>query len=372
MISTELIQGGFAGGGFSRNSAGRVKIIDIFRSGSIGDVKNDSCPTRLGDDVEDKMKNFVISWRVFCQYYSVGDNSYPSKLNEKLNDLFISSNELTPSEWVKVVRLINKLPHADFYKLANRILGASDKLHLIIKVIFMNYRDLLERIFRRFLVLQGLDPGLPKLEAKWKALDKKFKIESTSPMLYFSTYFGLTFKNARPKFSTRFSSLDSALKKYKYLGFCRKKPIYRLQVLLDFPVIELLEAINTLDPKSLKSFDFTLLQKVIDEYNQHKHKLKSPPIPESKKFDFLYGDKLRKGHDFEDSLRSHEVEKLPRTGMKVRKFEDTLEGKMKKAMDELIEKLVKYRDDLEKKEEFNVDLVTHLNEINTAIVSIGQ
>lgn len=354
MISSELIKGG-------------LDFVDKKHKTIISTKEKENvCLQCIGNDVDDNIKNFIISWRVFCKYHSPGDSNYTIELNDCMNTILRTSHTLNADEWCEIVhRLVNLSPQ-DFSKFINKVLGASDKLKNITKLLFTTWRLMIETFFIEFLKLRNelivkknkaaqkkgdlAKNDLGDLKKKWAHANTRFSIDTSSHIIYFSTANGYKYKLAPHILTghTETKILFDKLNKYSYLGFCIKKPLFRLSKLLEFPLSELFGAIiaieEELEHKKTIVPDLSDLQNILDRYksNQSDQFIQSNQITQH--------DPADKRHAFAE-LKTMSTDKL---------YEN---------MELLIKKLMSAKNNTKNEELAHIPIIKLFNEINNIILS---
>lgn len=139
-------------------------------------------------------------------------------------------------------------------------------------VMYINYRNAYIQKHK----LQKTDSmnHMDELYENWMAIDKYYKIETSSPVLLYANFPSIPYDlpwlrqlyteddiwEVKPtpihlsiSKLPQTKKLEDAIKNFTYLGFCPRRPLYRLQKLFEFPIEELILSIDALSQKKYKS-----------------------------------------------------------------------------------------------------------------------
>ena len=135
-----------------------------------------------------------------------------------------------------------------------------------------------------------------------------------------------------------------SLLNYEHKGFCKYKPISRLQDLLEFPVEVLVDAIKQIDPKELNIDIRQMQSKILSTIKKIDTLIENNSI----KMDFMPVDVI-----------------IPKSQQDTRLY--TID-EVKKHIGELIQKIID--NDPNKKEEIYIDIAKHINSISQYLQTI--
>lgn len=219
----------------------------------------------FGNRAELAVRNRMSSWKTFLTIYWIDDVTiarYHSQLVQQVGDILSTKfpDETTVPELCRMLSVIaaGNVPNG-----LSTIYMLPEPMILAIRAVFMLWKNQIEDLIIRYNAT--LPPSqrndMRTLLGKWRELDRKYNINSSSVVLLFafnpaSPAEAYKLLNARkwtpsaPKFNwgsdrhaTAFLAAVSA-REFKYIGFCSRRPIYRLRELLKFPIAELVTAIH--------------------------------------------------------------------------------------------------------------------------------
>lgn len=290
----------------------------------------------VGNSVGITLRNRVSSWKAFKGVYKT---EVPSDkiLNGLVSD-FLGYDVTGPLESTEGDSKTEKyLTIPELNAIFESIFKSNLKITILrsfkiyqpissaIRSVFMLYKDHIEELLLKFdaglAKLNGKKSQIPDLMTNWREINKKYKIGSSSKLILFlfppkspSMLPNLAEKYVKvpgwhPKielfdWSTKDKKMAGLISKFRdeiksreflYLGFCPKRPVFRLTALMNFPTDALLDCLNYMD---IETRDYTKLHT--------KLKVIRLPKPTTAKFEFAtekaIGDGLEKLYSHIDNL----------------------------------------------------------------------
>lgn len=192
----------------------------------------------VGDKATFHMKQKIIDWNTFLEIYDqLDDKHYTNLIKEVVSILklpaYTNDRILIP--------LLRKIYNLEDDAIITRLLKENDvheSVAIVARSIFMKLIHLYEYLVKEVMKEIGID--FKKHMTKWKAYEKKHNLNSTSVLLLSWSYNLLEskIKNYKGPNATIIHKIVNELthNEWRYLGFCPKVPIYRILVLLRFPI----------------------------------------------------------------------------------------------------------------------------------------
>jgi hypothetical protein len=269
----------------------------------------------VGNKASSKLRNKILEWGAFKEMYPDIEKLDTVGLSSLCNTVKLvidSKNCLSPEDTLEVLKMMYELPDEKLSHMFLRRFNFGAPTKTALKSIFVNWVHHLEtavvdytKARDAYITKNKLDDdpnNVKDLLKNWTALDNYYNIQSSSPILLYSSFpskpYDLPWLRGafveidvwdlypRPfywivKGVPETIVLDKAVKKFTYLGFCPKRPKFRLQELFKFPLDELHKATKKLGGKLSSSTSYEKIVKLINK----KGNLKTPvyTVPEIKK-----------------------------------------------------------------------------------------
>lgn len=243
------------------------KPSDILRVDDVDYIVSDKFKTLLRDS--------FVDWGTFLDIYK--KNISDSIMFEQVIKLLdVKETENLRDVMIPLVKKIYNLPAESHMScmLKQFMLyePVSIALHAVFTTIKLHYEYLIETFIKArntYITTNKTKDKLNDLDTLmkfWADLNNQYDLDTSSLLLLFinppkglKNELHYKLKGTHEK---TMESLKSAMKKFRYPGFCPKVPQERLAKLLEFPVIEITKAIKALDPDA-KFPNYEFLEKTI-------------------------------------------------------------------------------------------------------------
>lgn len=257
----------------------------MYKTGGLEVTPDESADVIRIDDIDyivsDKFKALLrdsfVNWGTFLEIYK---KSIPDSVlfDQVIKLLDVKETENLRDVMLPLVKKIYSLPAeshmASMLKQFMLYEPVSIALHAVFTTIKTHYESLVEKFiiarnrYITFNKLRDKPNDLDELIKYWADLNNQYDLDTSSLLLLFinppkglksQLHFSVS---GTP--SKAIEAFKSAVKKFKYAGFCPKVPQERVAKLLEFPVTEVVAAIKSLDP-SAKFPNYAKLEKIIEE-----------------------------------------------------------------------------------------------------------
>jgi hypothetical protein len=252
----------------------------------------------VGDIAKTFVKNKITEWQTFKDvYYENGslNPKYYDKLIDVVNIIFpLPVNSEECKELTYMITTMYNSSDAQFLNGMNTIFNLLYSFKLTLRHLFMTWKVYLEKLIEIFVKLRNNYIETNKLEKKnkkndfyslinrWSEIDIENKVDTSSPILFFNfPPKKAKLENTIPSIEFRINGTDSHIsnsinvflknsKKFAYNGFCINMVIKRFNLLMMFPVSDLLHIIILLDINK----KYTHINKRIEKITNEIKKLK--------------------------------------------------------------------------------------------------
>jgi hypothetical protein len=246
-----------------------------FSGGSGGQIKTKI----VGNKTSVKLRDKILEWGAFNEIYKdieTLDTAGEDALCRTVKLVTSSHNCLNIENTLNVLKMIYALSDEKLSQMFIRRFNFVDVATSALKSVFVNWVKYLENAVIEYAkarnkYIKGSEKNdVNELQKNWAAIDAYYGIDSSSPLLLYTSFpeHPYVLPWLRSKYtesdvwdiqplpfywsvddvpSTK--KLNELVKKFTYLGFCPKRPKYRLQKLFEFPLEELFEATNDLGGK---------------------------------------------------------------------------------------------------------------------------
>ncbi len=242
----------------------------------------------IGDKFRFMLQDLILDWDTFLEIYNK-NMEYSDIFEQVVKILNIKDNQSLRDTLLQVVDQIYKLsPETHLICMLKQFL-IYEPLSISVHSLFNTIKNHYENIFKLFIETRNKYINNNKLKAKlnnwkerldeWNELNMNNNLDSSSVILLFlNPPRGL--KNNLfikiPNLEEKSNNLISAIKKFKYPGFCPKVPNKRLKGLLKFPLKEFVDIIYSMD-SSIKFPDYNTIEQKIENI-LHENKETKPVI----------------------------------------------------------------------------------------------
>jgi hypothetical protein len=234
----------------------------------------------VGNKTSVKLRDKILEWGAFKEVYNdieKLDTAGEEALCKTVKLVTDSQNCLDLDNTLSVLEMIYTLPDEKLSQMFIRRFNFADATKSALRSVYVNWVEYLETAIIEYVkarnsYIKGSEKknDVNKLQKNWEAIDSYYGINSSSPLLLYTSFpenpyvlpwlrgkytesdvwdiYPRTFHwivNGVP--STK--KLDELISKFTYLGFCPRRPKYRLQKLFEFPLEELYEATKALGGK---------------------------------------------------------------------------------------------------------------------------
>lgn len=234
----------------------------------------------VGNKTAVKLRDKILEWGAFKEVYTdieKLDTAGEAALCKTVKLVTDSQNCLDIDNTLSVLEMIYALPDEKLSQMFIRRFNFADATKKALRSIFVNWVEHLETAIieyakARNAYIKGSEKknDVNKLQKNWMAIDSYYGIDSSSPLLLYTSFpenpyvlpwlrgdytesdvwdiYPLTFYWIVDGVQAT-KKLDDLIRKFTYLGFCPRRPKYRLQKLFEFPLEELYEATKALGGK---------------------------------------------------------------------------------------------------------------------------
>lgn len=227
------------------------------------------------------LQDTLLDWGAFLQNYknSVTDNI----LIEQVSNIINIDNIDSIKKLLECVKLIHKMPAKNHLNCMIKQYFAYENLSLAIHGIFTTLVEYIESMIK-MLWLSGNNKNWSNLHEELESINRDQDLASSSIILLFcNPPKNLGSPLEFPNKTKQTANFIKAIKKFKYMGFCPKVPIKRLNALLQFPLVALFQAIKSIH-KDFMPIDLVELNtRVVNILNKiPKKNIKYPKLKKKK------------------------------------------------------------------------------------------
>lgn len=247
-----------------------------FSGGSKGHIKTKI----VGNKVLIKLRDKILEWGAFKEVYQnieTLDKAGEDALCKTVKIITDSKTCLNLNNTLSVLKMIYLLPDEKLSQMFIRRFNFAEATQIALRSIYTNWVNHLETAIieyakARNLYIKGSDKknDVDELQKNWEAIDEYYGINSSSPLLLYTSFpenpYVLPWLRGIYTESDEWDicplpfywtvsgvqstiTLDKLVKKFTYLGFCPRRPKYRLEKLFEFPLEELYKATKDLGGK---------------------------------------------------------------------------------------------------------------------------
>lgn len=253
----------------------------------------------VGNKSSDTVRDKMLEWGAFMEIYpdlEKLDTSGMKAMCKTVKLVIDSQNCLNPEDTLEILKTIYALPDEKLSQMFIRRFNFRESTKDALESIYVNWVDHLEKEVINYIQTRekyvaekgGISNDVKVLMKNWNAVDKYYNISSSSPLLLYTRFperpYDLpwlrgTFTEADVwgiyplpfywivKGVPATLKLDKKLKKFTYLGFCPRRPKFRLSKLFEFPLEELHIATRALGGKVSNPGKYGKLVKLIEKGN---------------------------------------------------------------------------------------------------------
>lgn len=290
-------------------------VDDPERSGgislAISGGKNRTTTKKIGNKASVKLRDKILEWGAFKEIYPDVDKLDSAGVHAmcKTVTLVIDSRTcLSPEHTLEVLKTMYNLPDEKLSQMFLRRFNFGETTVEALRSIYVNWVDHVESAVIEYIKTRNayIKKNATKdhindinvLYKNWNAIDKYYNIQSSSPILLYSSFPEIPYDLPwlRGAFTEgdvwdiyplmfhwdvvgvkKTEKLEKEIRKFNYLGFCPRRPKYRLMKLFEFPLDSLYEATEALGGKATKNKYHAVLKMIEESGN-----LKTPQfnVPE--------------------------------------------------------------------------------------------
>jgi hypothetical protein len=264
-IKHEIAGGGFAGADIS---GGKMITFPFVRG-------EQRVRMTIGNGVMLAARDRISNWRTFLNVFwsKKFDVKYTPALVKVVSEVTgLDTKGFSIDDLVQALHAIAQLPADVLLKAQYKLLGHHLHIGLGVRPVFMSWKQHLERMIVRFneartqyIKKHKLADSVNDIQAlikSWKAVDTKHGVRTSSKLLLYSLpppnlgamkwVKALRWSPKPAPFHWRVGDVKeveafiAAAEKFVYLGYCPREPVTRTKALMQFPIKELLAAIQAL------------------------------------------------------------------------------------------------------------------------------
>lgn len=300
-------------GGLEHNVSRHITVSGGFTK----DSKHLEHRVAVGNVSKSFVRSKIIEWDSFKSVYFTNgklDPKYYDKFLEVVNSIILLPIHTMDDK--ELAFLIKSVYEADTKDIINGFIKTTNMYKSVkqsVRHLFMIYKMHLESLIETYVNLRSEHVGSDKLSEpqnftklvnRWNAVDDANDINTSSPILFFNfppksakldksiprIEWGI--KGAPKDVQDKIKAFRAKSKNFAYIGYCQNVYIRRFQLLLEFPVAELVEMIKAIDTDNKHDInekcstvikDIHDLSKKIDalnnQRNQPKKEKKRKPLP---------------------------------------------------------------------------------------------
>jgi hypothetical protein len=234
----------------------------------------------VGNKTSVNLRDKILEWGAFKEVYTdieKLDKFGEMALCKTVKLVTDSKNCLDLNNTLCVLKMIYALPDEKLSQMFIRRFDLAEATTSALRSVYVNWTDHLEiaiieyaKVRNSYIKDSEKKNDVHKLHTNWEAIDSYYGIKSSSPLLLYTSFpkspyvlpwlrgaytesdvwdiYPLAFTWTAQGVKTT-KKLDALIHKFTYLGFCPRRPMYRLQKLFEFPLEELYEATEALGGK---------------------------------------------------------------------------------------------------------------------------
>lgn len=259
----------------------------------------------VGNKTSVKLRDKILEWGAFKEIYPDIANLDDAGTKAMCNTVKLVMDSricLNAEDTLEVLKIMYNLPDEKLSQMFIRRFNFGSSTIMALKSIYVNWVNHLETCVVNYTKARDayIDKNnikvnkndVDKLHKNWNAIDNYYGINSSSPLLLYSSFpetpyilpwlrgtfteddvwdiYPEPFYWTVPGVSAT-ATLEKAIKKFTYLGFCPRRPKYRLKKLFEFPLKELYEATVALGGKPKSKITYENILKMMPN-------MKKPPV----------------------------------------------------------------------------------------------
>jgi hypothetical protein len=234
----------------------------------------------VGNKTSVKLRDKILEWGAFKEVYTdieKLDTDGETALCKTVKLVTDSQNCLDLDNTLSVLEMIYGLSDEKLSQMFIQRFNFADATKSALRSVYVNWVEHLETAIIEYAKARNSyikesekKNDVDKLQKNWEAIDAYYGIKSSSPLLLYTSFpenpyvlpwlrgtytesdvwdiYPQTFYWEVTGVQTT-KKLDDLIRKFTYLGFCPRRPKYRLQKLFEFPLEELYEATKALGGK---------------------------------------------------------------------------------------------------------------------------
>lgn len=230
----------------------------------------------FGNKYQTSVRNQISNWRTFVSVYCKDaklTEQYHSVVVRVVSDMLNINPPLGESVGVAALcQMFAKILAGRLDTGLDITYTVYEPMSLAVRSVFMIWKNHIETLLVKYNKTLPKPNDLSEMIPVWKQLDEKYEIHSSSILILFalnpdSPHAVVSSSHVKkwtpeaPKFvwgtDKKSAALVKALESFRYLGFCPRRPIFRLRELMKFPIRELAECV----PQNTVRYD-KLLKKI--------------------------------------------------------------------------------------------------------------
>jgi hypothetical protein len=246
----------------------------------------------VGDIAKIFVKNKITEWQTFKNVYYENKKlkpKYYDKLMDVMNNIFaMPIHTESDKDLVYMITTMYNSSNEEFFNGLNKNLNLYTSFKLTLRYLFMTWKMYLEKLIEIFVKIREqyikthIEPknkenNFLKLTNQWIEIDIENHTNTSSPILFFNfPPKKVNLEKSIPKIEWYINgapisitnAIDTFLKAIKqidfiYCGFCIHNVIERFKLLISFPFVELINAINAIDINQKYNIINKQLKKII-------------------------------------------------------------------------------------------------------------
>lgn len=259
---------------------GMSNLDDIKISGGVRLAIAGSPDMVVGNQASLTIRDKILEWGAFREVYNdidKLDDAGTETMCKIVRTVLDSHHCMGADDTLEILRETYQLPEKKMCQMFLKKFDFSNSVKIALRTIFSIWVKHLENLIKMYSDLRnnyiiknphaGNINDIKILMKKWKAIDKYYGIHTSSFLLLYTNFPQIPYDLPwlRGKFTEDdtwdihpatfewnisgipiIKTLEDELKKFVYLGFCPKRPKYRMTKLFEFPVVQLYDAIEAL------------------------------------------------------------------------------------------------------------------------------
>lgn len=228
-------------------------------------LRVDDTDYELSGRFQTMLRDTIIDWETFKEVYShgVADANMFAQILKLLNLPHVQTSEPIQTALTGLLSTLYKEPAEIHMNQMLRQFMISESMSMAMFALFSTIRIYFENMIKHYSECRNsyiskkkttdTPNDLKALTERWESLDAEYDLDSSSTILLFLNPPDVVPRDPAYKFHVKVrgvpetEALAAAFKKFKYPGFCPKVPKKRLDLLLCFPIHELVAACKALE-----------------------------------------------------------------------------------------------------------------------------